>query len=205
MPSPDIFKVLLVLLPGFVTTGVVRALTISREEGEFDKVVRALSYSFINYVILAVVRSSSATSYLDPAATPLSRPIDIALLGLIALLMGCLVSAYKNNDWQRALRYLRLTYRSSRFDIWHDCLVVEGSKFHVVVTLEDGRRIMGWMLRYSDGMEKPVLFLKDATWLTESGDIPTANEGILLLEPMKIASVEFSRTEEPTEEEQTHD
>ena len=204
MPSPDILKVLLVLLPGFVTTGVIRALTISPEAGEFDKIVRALSYAFINYMILAVVRSASAIKYLDPTATPLLQPLDIALLGLIALIVGCFVSAYKNNDGHWVFRRFRITRRSSRSDIWQDCLAVEGSKFHVVVTLEDGRRVLGWMVRHSDEMEKPALFLKDATWLSESGDVPVGNEGILLMAPMKIASVEFLRTEQTPQEEQTH-
>lgn len=109
--------------------------------------------------------------------------------------MGFLVSAYKNNDCHAALRFLKLTYRSSRSDIWHDCLVVEGSQFHVVVTLEDGRRILGWATRYSDDMDKPALFLRKSAWLVEEEgqikEIPTGNAGILLLPPMKIASIEF--------------
>lgn len=200
------------MLPGFVTTGIIRALTVSSEDGEFDKVVRALSYSFLNYAIFASIRNSKPLlKYLDPETTPLTGSSDVALLGVIAVAMGCFVSAYKNNDWHRVLRKIKLTNRSSRPNIWHDSLV-EGSKFHVVVTLEDGRRILGWPVRYSDNIENPALYLKEAVWLSEENgvakEVPTGNEGILLLAPMKIASVEFLRTEEPTpqstEEEQAN-
>ncbi len=206
MPSLDVFKVLLILLPGFVTTGIIRALTVSSDDGDFDKVVRALSYSFLNYAIFATARSSKPiVGYLDPNSVPLTHPNDVALLGFIALTTGCVVSAYKNNDWHRFLRKIKLTYRSSRPDIWHDSLV-EGSKFHVLVTLEDGRRILGWLVRYSDEIEHPALFLKEAVWLSDDEkvpEVPVANEGILLLAPMKIASVEFLRTEKSAPEVQT--
>ena len=200
MPSPDAFSVLLVLLPGFVTTGIIRALTISPENSEFDKVVNALSYSFLNYMLFAAIGSysQSPTSFFNPSA-PLSQPLNIVLLGGIALGMGFLVSAYKNNDCHKFLRKIRLTNRSSRPDIWHDSLV-EGSAFHVIVTLEDGRRILGWPSRYSDDMGKPALFLTEAAWLVDGDEISTGNEGILLLAPMKIASVEFLRFEAETPE-----
>lgn len=202
MPSADVFKVLLVLLPGFVTTGIIRALTVSSEDGESDKVVRALSYSFLNYAIFSYIRSAKpVVSYLDPSVALLSRPVDVAWLAGIAIAMGCIVSAYKNNDGHRILRLIRLTYRSSRSDIWHDSLV-EGGKFHVVVTLKDGRRIFGWPVRYSDNIKDPALFLEKAAWLSEGEDgeiieTPTGNKGILLLAPTEIASVEFVEEDDP--------
>ena len=150
------------------------------------------------------------TYYLNPGVATLTQPLDVALLGLIALTLGCLVAAYKNNDGHALLRRLRVTYRSARSDIWHDCLVVESAQFHAIVTLEDGRRILGWIIRYSDNMESPSLFLRKAAWLVEeegeTKEIPTGNEGILLLPPMKVASVEFLRAAEPeSPEESTND
>lgn len=199
----------MILLPGFVTTGVIRALTVTPESTEFDKVVRAFSYSFLNYMVFALIYTASKSTlpFLDPSA-PLSATIDIVIIGAIALAMGCLVAAYQNNDGHALLRLLRLTYRSSRLDIWHDSLAVGSSKFHVTVTLEDGRRILGWVVHYSDTMEEPALFLRKAAWLVEEEgeikEIPAANEGILLLPTMKIASVEFLRFAE-TEIESTEE
>jgi len=197
VPSTDVFKVLLVLLPGFVTTGIVRALSFTGEEKDFDKVVSALAYSFLNYTIFAALHFfKSSFNFLNPSAPPLSNPFDVALLGFIAIIVGLLASAYKNNDWHRWARSLHLTYRSTRLNIWHDC-IIGGLDFYVVVTLEDGRRLMGWVRRWGDDIEKPSLYLVDATWLNDDDtQTPVANEGILLLAPMKIASVEWMRGEQ---------
>lgn len=123
-------------------------------------------------------------------------PLQLVWLVLISVGTGCLVALYKNNDGHRfLLRPMRITYRSARPNIWHDSLV-EGTKYHVIVTLEDKRRIIGWPLRYSDAVENPSLFLTDAAWIDESGqEFPVGNEGVLILAPMKIASVEFLRSE----------
>lgn len=192
MPSAESLKVLLVLLPGFVTTGVIRSLYVGQNESEFDKVVRALAYSFLNYAIYAGFKSLlNFTGFFDLSRPLPSSTADVVLLAAISLILGLGVAAYKNNDGHRLWRRCRVTHRSSRQDIWQDSFV-EGQKSYVLVTLEDGRRLVGWPLRFGDDMEKPSLFLTDGYWIGENDvHIPFGNEGILLLATMKIASVEF--------------
>ncbi len=55
MPTLEIIQALIVLLPGFVTTGIVRALFVGETESDFDKVVKSLIFSFLNYTIYAGV------------------------------------------------------------------------------------------------------------------------------------------------------
>jgi hypothetical protein len=53
--TQDIIKGLMVLLPGFVTAGVIRALFVGETENDFDKVVRSLIYSFIDYTLYTLL------------------------------------------------------------------------------------------------------------------------------------------------------
>lgn len=209
MPTLDIIQALVVLLPGFVTTGVIRALFVGETENDFDKVVKSLIYALINYAIYAALLGIwFFFKFHSGGAVPISSnlqdlapksPLQLVWLVLISVAVGCIVARYKNNDGHGfLLRPLRITFRSARPSIWHDSFV-EGTKYHVIVTLEDERRIIGWPVRYSDDVANPSVFLVDAAWLDEQGqETAVGNEGILILAPMKIASVEFLRSEEKT-------
>lgn len=199
--TQEIIEGLMVLLPGFVTAGVIRALFVGEMESDFDKVVRSLIYSFIDYVIYALLiwtirsRSIAKPPHINlPPALP-SHPLDLLGLGAVAIAVGLFIAWYKTNDGHRwILRRLRITQRTTRVNVWHDV-------FHdirdawVIVNFADGRRLFGWPTYYNDDAFQPYLFLAHAEWLYEvDGEIkrlPAGEQGILLLPEMKIASIEF--------------
>ncbi len=209
MPTLEIVQALIVLLPGFVTTGIVRALFVGASENDFDKVVKSLIFSFVNYTIYAGVlwfwswftRTSAAPPTLLEMAP--KTPGGLIVLSLIAVAVGLIVAYYQTNNGHRALYRLKITQRSTRQNVWHD-FFLDQAKTYVIVNLEDGRRIYGWPYSYSDQPAEPSLFLTRAEWLTTDEDgtekrIPVADGGILLTAALKIASIEVVGTQDEPE------
>lgn len=125
MPTLDIIQALVVLLPGFVTTGVIRALFVGETENDFDKVIRSLIYALINYSIYAALLGTwFFFKYNSGGAVPIysslqelapKAPLQLVWLVLISIVVGCIVAFYKNNDGHGfLLRRMRITYRSAQ-------------------------------------------------------------------------------------------
>lgn len=190
------------LLPGFVTTGIARALFVSETESEFDKVVKSLIFSFINYTIYAGVLGiwslftgrGAAPTILEMAP---KTPAGLIVLSLIAVATGFCVAYYQTNNGHKWLYQWKITRRSTRHNVWHD-FFIDHAQTYVIVTLEDGRRLYGWPYAYSDSASEPSLFLTQAEWLVEEDGkqkrTPVGGGGILLTQIMKIASIEVMGT-----------
>src|SRR5579859_1889527 len=77
-------QVLLILLPGFVTSRVVLALTVRPSVTDLDKIIEALFYSFAVYVICLM--------------TPWANPIAVQVTGVPGQHAG------QTFEFERALR-----------------------------------------------------------------------------------------------------
>jgi hypothetical protein len=117
-------EILIVLLPGFVTSWIVLALTVRPSQSDLEKIVEALFYSFTIYFVCA----------LNPFVSPLpvhliaaegrnaSLVVDFAALRgfvifafVVAVTLGLTVSYLQTNDvLTKRLRSHGFTRRSSR-------------------------------------------------------------------------------------------
>ncbi len=200
--SLDTLAVLLILLPGFVTLFIERALAYQREPSPTILVARALLYSLLNYAAFtltglplmkwAIQEDANGRAFLLLRSSALSAIVLLA----IAAAMGMVVGWLKGHDLHmRLARKLGLTLRTSREGLWLDLFQDHyGTRAtdppFVVVTLRDGRRVNGWPLYFSDEYNAgPVLFLSKAKWLADDASEPTAipNPGILI----KGSEIEF--------------
>lgn len=195
--SLEVLAVLLILLPGFLTTGLVQALTSRPKRTELDKVIEALLYSFVTYVLFAVTvgglpvyvrtdRGADSNAYYVEA-----DPTGIGVLALISGGLALAVAFMVTNDFPlRYLRKLRITQRTTRTSVWSDVFHSLGG--YVQVELSDGRCIMGWLRYYSDSPEDLSLFLEDAAWVGEGGKVvEVRGAGILLTSSSGIKNVMF--------------
>ena len=190
LPSLDMLYVLLILLPGFVTLIIERAMFFRPDEGSFDKVAKALFYSLCNYALFSLTTlnllSGSETNCKPDTA-------GIIVIFIISTLLGVIIGAVKTNDLHMSiLRWLRLTRRTCRSSIWLDLFVdlypigVPPTSAHpnVLVFLRGGRKLHGLPRYYSDHFhDGPVLFLRDAQWILddeEESTIDIPNPGVLL-------------------------
>jgi hypothetical protein len=196
--------VLLVLLPGFLTARVVQSLCVRPSQTELDKIVEALLYSFLIYVVFAVLREPSplrviVTERADGAKvfSPQVDSVDLLFLLLLAFVLGLAVSASVTNDLHgRLFRRARLTQRTTRSSIWSDVFHELGN--YVQVQFCDGRKIIGWPRYYADTPEEASLFLENAAWVDRDNklvDIP--GPGVLTTKNMPIESIMFLRGDPP--------
>lgn len=190
--------ILLILLPGFLCSGLIQLLCVRPDQTEFDKVREALLYSFIIYVIFLGTHGSAAPVSLDVSekngAQSYSVQIEfvpVAWLALISITIAVGVGIVVTNDFSgKAFRKIRASQRTSRNSVWSDTF----HEFSGVVQVElgDGRRIMGWLRYYSDEPEPSSIFLEKAAWITPDNKlVEIKGPGILITQKMGIRTVEF--------------
>lgn len=194
----ETLAVLLVLLPGFLASSIVRTLCVRKEQTEFDKLIEALVYSFIAYAAfvaifhrfpLQTLEKNSQTVALFNLSSP--RPSDVLVLLALGIATGILFGASITNDLHgKLLRVLRLTNRTSRPSIWLD--VFSEVKDYVQIEFGDGRSLIGWPRYFSDNPEESSLFLENAAWIKSDGTtVEIPGSGVLITKEMPIEAIMF--------------
>src|ERR1019366_2388085 len=113
---------LLVLLPGFAAAYLVQLLAARRKQSELDKVVEALIFSLLLYLI---------TLRFFGYALPIKWHADtgqisvvwfhLVALAFLAVVLGAIYAASINHNWLTApFRLLKVTERSARSSVWND-------------------------------------------------------------------------------------
>ncbi len=190
-------SVLFLLLPGFLCVRLVRALCVRSKQTELDKIVEALLYSFLVYVVYAlffhsiplalrVEHQSAAERYFIETDAK-----SLLLLALFSVVLAIAVALITNNDIAfNLLRRARITQRTARTSLWSDVFHTFGG--YLQVELADGRSVLGWLRYYSDSPDEPSLFLEDAAWVNEAGEpVRIPGPGIMLTKDSGIRNVHF--------------
>jgi hypothetical protein len=190
--------VLVILLPGFLAASIKQRLAINREQNELDKIIEALLYSFVTYVVFIAFAHTLPVGFrMETRGEKTSyfvEPPDIGrlvLLLIIPLVLGIGMSFLTNNDLLgRLFRWMRVSRRTWRDSIWSDVFYNFGEA--VQVELTDGRSVMGWLKYFSDTPEGASLFLERAAWVgSDLKPIEIKGPGILLTKESGIRSVSF--------------
>jgi len=199
--SVELFRVLTLLLPGFITVGVIRSLCVEEGKTDVDKIIRALAYSFLVYCLLppakwliAMARHHPRPSMKVALVIP-QTGADVITLLCLSVLLALLVAWYRQLDGHRLLRLLRLTSRTARLDIWHD-VFADKKNCDIAIVFKDGRQLFGWPAYCSDDAQDRRLFLTQARWSYYDGDnelveAAVPDPGILVLCPDQIEFIQF--------------
>lgn len=187
-----VVQLIVLLLPGFLTTLIRDALVVARDREAIDKVSESLIYSLIVNIIANVVLGSnvSPVSY-DNTSGFIVNTIQMIVVLAISLAIGFAISLLINYDivyW--LLRSIRLTKKTSRISVWHD-VFSNCSKKWLRVTLTDGTVIIGWPDCFSDDMEVREIFLADATVYEKDTTPRDVNGPGILLDGSQIKIIEF--------------
>lgn len=193
----EAFGLLLVLLPGFLCAYVVQTLAVRRQQTEVDKVVEALIFSLVLYLVtLPWFGYTLPVSWHEipsgsNAFVVALRWGQLAVLSSASLLLGVGYAANINHDWLlRLFRVLRVTERTARSTIWNDVFQQIGG--WVQVGLSEGVVVRGWLAFYSDEAEESSLFLERAAWIDKDGvESPIDGPGILITKAVGIEYVVF--------------
>lgn len=189
-------QVLIFIIPGFISSLVLNALVVrDREQKEIERVVEALVFSMLIYAIyslidgknpiepLVVGQNSDVFTY-SYEPTPFLWLITIAVL--VPLPLGLLIT---NDLHMRVARKLRASTRTARSSVWYD--VFCDQKKHVVIDFENGRRLYGWPMYYSDTPEEPYIFIYKPRWIQDGEFVDTGLLGMLITPVQKIEAIEF--------------
>ncbi|MDR3774462.1 MAG: DUF6338 family protein [Terracidiphilus sp.] len=190
--------ILLVLLPGFASAYLVQLLAARRKQSELDKVVEALIFSLILYLLtlpffgysLPIAWHGGDGNQPNTWQILIVWP-HLLTLAILAVVLGALYAASINHNWLTTpFRWLKISERSARSSVWND--VFSDLKGFVQVGLSDGRSVIGWIRNYSDEDETTELFLEDAAWVdTDGNEFPIQGPGILLTKSLGIEYVMF--------------
>jgi Family of unknown function (DUF6338) len=192
------FAVLLLLLPGFLSARIVQMMCARPKQTELDKIVEALLFSFLTYLLFAATLGTelplSWSARFDQLGTHYIleiRRLRLALLALYAVVLGLGWAWIVNHDsLLKWLRKGRFTQRTSRISVWNDIFHTLGGT--VQIGLKDGRMVRGWLRCYSDEAEDSTFFLEAATWIGEDGaDYPVNGPGILFTKECGVQFVIF--------------
>lgn len=203
--SFETLLLLLILLPGFLSSTILSALAVRKERTQLDKIIEALVFSFVLYAawVLFVLRrpiTVEATRIDEKTARyALSlEPGEIFWLFALALILGLVLSLLVTHDVHtKILRAVKITHLSTRASVWHD--VFSDIARYVVVEFGDGRRVIGWPRYISDTPEESSLFLENAAWVLDDGtEIQIAGPGILVTKNMPIQNIIFLDAKAPT-------
>lgn len=187
-------QLLLFLIPGFISATILNALVVRRDKKELESIVEALIFSMFIYTMHTVISGQSPVT-IDQTEATISYSYSFesgSLLWLILLsvLTPLGLSFLITNDWHMKLaRKFRISKKTARSSVWFD--VFYDIKRSVIINLENGRRIFGWPLYYSDDPEKPHIFLHKPAWIEGEEFIDLDVEGILITPEQKIESIEF--------------
>lgn len=193
----EAFQILLFLLPGFTTAYLVEMLAVRKKHSELEKVVEALIFSLVIYLITFISFGNVfPVIWNHPDATHAQAFAVVHwwhLWSVVALscIFGLLYAANLNHDWFTSIiTRLRISNRSSRANIWNDTFQELGG--YVEVGLSGNRKVVGWVRDYSDEVDIYELLLEDAVWLDEKGnEVETAGTTILLTKKSGITYVAF--------------
>ena len=206
MPTKaEALGIFLVLLPGFTCAYIAQYLSVRRKQTELDKVIEALLFSVILYVLnLPFFGYSLPALWHTSQGSPNAYEITIrwgqfSALALGALLLGILYAANINHDWlMKLFRLMRVTERTARSTIWNDVFQEIGGS--VQVGIAGDIRIVGWLRYYSDEAEDSSLFIEQAAWIDKEGaENPITGPGILLTKEVGIEHILFLDTPSPDE------
>lgn len=192
-------NILIFLLPGLVIRRITESLTPTGKITDATRVVDALVYSLINYLLYSLL---AIPFHLKPVPLTVSSAgqiefneraaLSFIILFVLAVIIGLAISKITYEDWHYAILRdkLHLTRATSRVDVWDDIF----SDFHdhwLRVHLKDGTQITGWPDYYSLNPEKRELFLANAELTRPDGtSYEVKGSGILLTEKAEIQCIE---------------
>ncbi len=194
------------LLPGFLCMALLDMLTPALKRDNLQRIVNALIFSLIIYAIYSLIFHEFPAILIEKTINEQKQYSinflkgSIIFLVFISVLIAVVISySIKYDKHMKFFRWLKVTDRTSRTNIWFD--IFTDIKSYVVINFEDGRRLFGWPEYFSDDPEDKSLFLCHAAWIDSDGNLTWLdNRGILITPNEKIDTIQFTE-ERSTENE----
>jgi len=198
-------KVLLILIPGFLTLWIQDSLGEKKDRAQFYSLFIILLYDVL------ILGAYLGILKLFPKSVPIvfsagEEGVDIIgvsffhiiIILAISVILGILFVIFNVHGWHyRIFRKLKISYSTGRISVWNDILY-EYLNYYVVIHVDEGIRIFGWLSDFSLDPRDKQVFVKDAKYLgsTSKEDVRIKGPGVLITNESKIKLIEFLNPEE---------
>lgn len=194
----------LYVLPGILGALVYEYVVEGAARDTFDRIATALVLALISALALPLLLGQALTPHIEIGAeTPPNvileaflQPKHLLLSTFISTAVALFFAIAQNHGWvYDVLRYIKLTKKSGRNDVWQQTFYLVGDHW-ISLEFKDGRRLIGWPLRFSSSGQPRALLLSDATWYTinEEGEF-TARDvlglGVYVANFEDVVTMEF--------------
>ena len=192
--SNESIRLFFYLIPGFLSSILLGALVYRKEMTAFRFIIQSLIFTFLIYALPVIIvgyaplpleiNTDNFTISLDRKSLAVIFGISVGLPVVLAFLI--------NNDLIFSLlRWIHITYRTSRENVWLDVFASE--KKYIIVHLQDGTRVFGWPARFSDTPEEGYLYLQDPSWINEDDEYEDMDiHGFFLVKKDNIDYIQFT-------------
>jgi len=188
--SGDLFKILMLLLPGFLTAWIFHAFTAYPKPSQFERVVQALIFTIFIQALLYIVKPIILWVGDFYSFGPWGSDANTFWSYVIAFFIGLIFSSLANNDsFHSLMRTIRVTKQTSYHCEWFGTF--NDNITHVILHLNDDRRVFGWPEEWSADPEKGQFILRNPSWVTESGYIDMPTVKFIMFKTSDIKWVEF--------------
>ena len=186
--SGGVIDILVVLLPGFVASGVFHSLTSHPRPNEFGLVAESLIFAAIvqtvSELILFAVPGNSLWADLASSS-------GIVIQVSVALVLGLVLATVFNHDMAHTvLRWLRVTKENAYPSEWYSAFY-RHSKSYVVLHLDGERRLFGWPEEWPGRPDRGHFRISEAEWLVDDQRIPVDGVAATLVPAKDVHMVEF--------------
>ncbi len=201
--SIEVFNILLLLLPGLISSQIFYSIMSQKKEISASKrIYDSIIFSFLSYLLVAMVMPWSPILQVTGSKESLSYAFSdnklLVLLNLVTMVVIPIVLAaiLQNDFFHGCLRRMKVTTKSSRESTWNDVLLSEDR--HIVIHLRDERRIRGYPIRFSSDADEGYIYFFNPAWVNDdkqndedSAYIETGAHGFLV-NRSDIDLIEFS-------------
>ena len=164
----QIIDLLVFLLPGFVSTSVFSLLTSYPRPSPFERIIHALIFTFIIYVLNQWVNKLISDKVF-------SETSSLTWSVLIAVILGIVAAIIMNNDLlHRFARFVRITRESSYSSEWYSAFSNQ-SENYVLLHLYDGRSVFGWPTEWPSSPNEGHFRIDEAEWGSLNEDSSDTN------------------------------
>ena len=164
----------LYLLPGILGALVYEYVVEGEPRDTVDRIATALVLALISALAPWLLLGQALAPHIEiRSETPPNiildaflQPKHLLLATLISTVVALFFAVAQNHGWVYALlRFCKMTKKTGRNDVWQQTFYLVGDRW-VSLEFKDGRRLVGWPLRFSSSGQPRALLLSDATWYT---------------------------------------
>lgn len=188
----EAINILIILLPGLLTSIIVNSLIVRRQASDLRLVIESLVYTFVITTSYALIKGDSPVNIQKDNLTVTYDGWSFLILLGIAITLALIISASITHDWHMWLmRKINVSYNTARLSVWLDALYDHNS--YVIVHFMNGSRLYGWPEYFSDSDQGTYLYLVDVRWIDPKTDEYREPEidGILITPAMEIEYIYF--------------